>query len=53
MGWVLPLWICEGAAGPGRAKTSSPGGKRFRDRFVVASEKKKVKKPAGLKMRPA
>jgi hypothetical protein len=28
-------------------------GKRFQDRFVVAPEKKKVKKPVGLKTRPA
>ncbi len=28
-------------------------GKQFQDHFVAAPEKKKVKKPAGLKMRPA
>jgi hypothetical protein len=41
---------CEGASGPGRAKTSSPG--RKMDRLVAAPEKK-VKKPAGLQTRPA
>jgi hypothetical protein len=43
---------CEGAAGPGYAKTSSLGRKRFRERLVAAPEVK-VKKPAGLKTRPA
>jgi hypothetical protein len=38
---------------PGVQKPPCRVGKRFRDCFVVAPEKKKVKKPAGLKMRPA
>jgi hypothetical protein len=41
-----------GSASPGRAKTSSLGRKWFRDRLVAAPEKK-VKRPAGLKTRPA
>jgi hypothetical protein len=34
-------------------KSSRQVGKRFRERLVEAPKKKKVKKPAGLKTRPA
>ncbi len=37
---------------PGIQKPPRQEGKRFKDRLVAAPEKK-VKKPAGLKMRPA
>jgi hypothetical protein len=44
---------CEGAAGPGRAKTSPRvGEKRFPGGFSAAPAAM-VKKPAGLKTRPA
>jgi hypothetical protein len=38
---------------PGKQKPPCRVGKRLQDRFVAAPEKKKVKKPAGLKTRPA
>jgi hypothetical protein len=38
---------------PGMQKPPRRVGKRFRDCFVAALEKAKVKKPAGLKTRPA
>ncbi len=38
---------------PGVQKPPCRVGKRFRDRLVVAPKKKKVKKSAGLKTRPA
>ncbi len=38
---------------PGMQKPSHRVGKRFRDRLVAAPEKKKVKRPAGLRTRPA
>ncbi len=37
---------------PGVQKPPCRVGKWFQDRFVVAPEKKKVKKPPGLKTRP-
>jgi hypothetical protein len=38
---------------PGVQKPPRRVGKRFRDSFVAAPEKKKVKKPVGLKTRHA
>ncbi len=38
---------------PGLQKPPRQVGKRFRDRHVAAPKKKKVKRPASLRMRPA
>jgi hypothetical protein len=42
----------EGAASPGRAKTSSPGRKTVPGPLHGSAMKERVKKPAGLKTRP-